>query len=275
MSTPDAQPAALSQPTTRHHAVAPIGVVLGSGWPYPQGFIQQQVLPLSAVYPNTATEPLQEVEGHQGKAVLGTVGQKPVWVLAGRRHMYQGYTAQQVTQSIRWLVQQQGCQHIILTNASGGIAPQLAPGAVVLITDQLNLTRQNPLCVPSPAHPVTFVDTTQLYHAGWQAAMHQHSPHPLANGVYAGVLGPSYETPAEVRMLATLGADVVGMSTVLEALQAHALKVSVLGLSVVANAAAGLQPNGGVLTHHEVLATVHQTQDRLAGVLRAGIDHAP
>jgi purine-nucleoside phosphorylase len=239
-------------------------VVLGSGWPLPADFTVTRTYPLSAVYPPSATMaiPPQEVSGHAGHVLYGHIQQQPVWVVAGRRHIYQGYSAHYVTHPIRWL-SQQGVTRLVLTNAAGGINPHFQPGDVMLITDQLNLTGHNPLTAEQPGQPVTFMDTSSLYTPAWVSHVKQQpAMFPLHTGVYAGLLGPSYETPAEVRMLATLGADAVGMSTVLETLQAAYLQLPVLGVSLIANAAAGLST--APLSHHDVLTQVQAKQAELS-----------
>jgi purine-nucleoside phosphorylase len=230
----------------------------------PQGLVVSRTLPLSAVYPPTATTG-QEVAGHAGHAMLGHVDNTPVWVLAGRRHLYQGHNAAFVAHNMVWL-KSQGVSRVILTNAAGGINPSYQPGDLMLISDHLNLTGQNPLVASQPDQLVTFTDTSRMYCPEWLAqAQILTGTVNIVTGVYAGMSGPSYETPAEVRMLATLGADAVGMSTVLEALQACALAMPVLGLSLIANPAAGISPSP--LTHQDVLSQVQARQAELAVLL--------
>ena len=241
------------------------GLVLGSGWPLPQGFVATRTYPLSAVYPSSATQP-GEVAGHAGQALFGHLDDQPVWVLAGRRHLYQGHSAAYVAHNMVWL-KAKGVTRVILTNAAGGINPAYQPGDLMLISDHLNLTGQTPLAATTPGQTVTFTDTSHMYCPDWLTrALDLKGNLTCHRGVYAGLTGPSYETPAEVRMLATLGADAVGMSTVLEALQACALEIPVLGLSLIANPAAGISPIP--LNHADVLAQVQAKQANLAGYLR-------
>ena len=188
----------------------------------------------------------------------GEVEGTPALVLAGRVHLYEGHPSATVTHAVDEVVAA-GCRTIVLTNAAGGIADAFEVGDPVLISDHLNLTGSNPL-VGGP----TFVDLTDVYDAELRALARTVDPS-LREGVYAGVTGPAYETPAEVRMLRTLGADLVGMSTVHEAIAAHALGARVLGVSVVTNRAAGL---GAVLDHAEVQRAGAQAADRMEALLR-------
>jgi purine-nucleoside phosphorylase len=250
------------------------GIILGSGWPLPAGFVAQQTLPLSTIWPST--EPQTEIPGHAGLIHVGqlTDTQHPVIVLAGRRHLYQGYTAYQVTAGVRWLAQQ-GVTHLLLTNAAGAITPSMQPGSLMLITDQLNLTGQNPLTATQPGQHVSFTDTQAMYTpAWWQTVTHNISTSlAMHHGVYAGLSGPSYETPAEIRMLGHLGANAVGMSTVLEALQAKALGLSLLGVSCISNLGAGLSATP--LTHSDVLDQLQQQTQALASWLSQAVTLCP
>lgn len=188
----------------------------------------------------------------------GEIEGTPALVLAGRVHLYEGHPSSVVTHAVDEVVAA-GCRTVVLTNAAGGIAESFAVGEPVLISDHLNLTGSNPL-TGAP----TFVDMTAVYDAELRALASRVDPS-LQEGVYAGVTGPAYETPAEIRMLATLGADLVGMSTVHEAIAAHALGARVLGISIVTNRAAGL---GAKLDHAEVQRAGAQAAERMESLLR-------
>jgi len=172
------------------------------------------------------------------------VGGRTVLAFLGRLHLYEGYTATEVAHLVRTAVAA-GCSTVVITNASGALRPDLAPGDVVLITDHLNLTGVSPLTGPptGTGRPNPFVDLVDAWSPRLRSLAHRvHSP--LAEGVYAQMTGPHFETPAEIRMLQTLGADLVGMSSVLEAIVARQLGAEVLGLSLVTNLGAGLAPGG-------------------------------
>ncbi len=195
------------------------------------------------------------VQGHPGQLLLGTLAGVPVAVLQGRLHPYEGYSAAEAAVPVRllcWL----GIRALVLTNASGGIRQGLQPGDLLLVTDHLNLSGGNPLHGPNEeAVGPRFPDLTAAYSPALRASLKATAAGlriPLAEGVYAMVAGPSYETPAEVRMLRQLGADCVGMSTVPEVIAAVHQGVPVLALSCIANPAAGL--GNGPLQHEDVQA---------------------
>ncbi len=197
--------------------------------------------------------PASEVAGHRGELMAGTLGRTPVLCQSGRVHGYEGHSAEIVALPMR-LFAALGIDRVILTNASGGIASRLDPGSLMLITDQINLTFLNPLHGPLLAGETRFPDMSAPFDLGLMQvalACARGAGLRLERGVYAGVTGPSYETAAEIRMLRTLGADVVGMSTVLETIAARAAGMRCLGISVVTNRAAGL--GSGRLSHEEVL----------------------
>ncbi len=216
-----------------------VAVVLGSGLGAAAERLGDRSMTMAdAGFPSTS------VAGHAGTILAGTVGGARVLILAGRVHLYEGHAAHAVVHGVRTAARL-GCRRLLLTNAAGGIRPDLAVGDLVAITDHLNLTGENPVTgLHDLPHP-RFVDVSDLYTLAPAIA----AAGGIASGVYAALPGPTYETPAEIRMLATLGADLVGMSTVLEALAAHALGLEVGGISLVTNAAAGL---GGELSHEEV-----------------------
>jgi purine-nucleoside phosphorylase len=200
------------------------------------------------------------LEGHAGEALIGTWHTKRVIVFAGRPHLYQGFSAQQVTTNVR-LSHAAGARSVILTNAAAAVDPAFEPGDLMLITDHINLTGRNPLLGATIADP--FVDTSAMYSARLRQLVKECSEpeHRLRDGVYAGVLGPTYETPAEAHFLRTIGAHAVGMSTVLEAIFAYALGLSVLGISAIATRAGTLQ------RHSAAVATASTAGPRLGDLV--------
>jgi purine-nucleoside phosphorylase len=233
-----------------------VAIVLGSGL----GSVAARLTGAAPVpYADIPGWPLPRVEGHEGALYAGEVEGVPALVLAGRVHLYEGHTPAVVVHAVLEAVGA-GCEVVVLTNAAGAIDTSLSVGDLVLIADHLNLTGSNPL-----VGSATFLDVTEVYDAGLRALAREVSPG-LREGVYAGVVGPVYETPAEIRMLATLGADLVGMSTVHEAIAARSRGARVLGLSVVTNAAAGL--SGVVLDHEDVKRAGLEAADRVESLLR-------
>ena len=212
--------------------------------------------------------PAASVAGHAGALYHGEIGGTRTLIFAGRAHLYEGHDPAAVT---RWVVEAAaaGCGVFVLTNAAGGIDPELEVGAPCLISDHINLTGANPLVGPNDdAIGPRFLDQTEVYDRKLRGLARAVDPG-LKEGVYAGLLGPTYETPAEVRMLRMLGAHLVGMSTVLEAIQARYLARRVLGVSVVTNRAAGLSPVP--LSHEEVAAAGALAAERLERLLRGVI----
>jgi purine-nucleoside phosphorylase len=208
--------------------------------------------------------PQSTVEGHEGSLFFGDIGRNPVLVFAGRVHLYEGRTTREVTYPVRAAIGA-GCDAIVLTNAAGGIREGLDVGAPCLIADHLNLTGQSPLTGPNDdAVGPRFLDLTDVYDPNLRELAHSIDPD-LKEGVYAGLPGPTYETPAEVKMLRTLGADLVGMSTVIEAIAARYLRARVLGISVVTNLAAGISPTP--LSHDEVAMAGMLATERLGRLL--------
>jgi len=229
-----------------------VGLVLGSGL----GAVADACAgPVSIPFADIPHLSPPSVQGHPGRLVLGTLAGVPVAVLQGRLHPYEGWTAAEAAfpvQLLCWL----GIRALILTNASGGIRPGLQAGDLLLVTDHLNLSGTNPLQGPNDeAVGPRFPDMTSAYAPGLCAALRATAAGldiPLAEGVYAMVAGPSYETPAEVRMLRLLGADCVGMSTVPEVIAAVHQGVPVVAVSCIANPAAGL--GNTPLRHEDVQA---------------------
>jgi purine-nucleoside phosphorylase len=224
---------------------AEVAIVLGSGL---NSLVSDS--PESVAYSEFAELPKPSVPGHAGRFVLGKLGSARVIFAQGRVHLYEGHTARQITAGIRTLATA-GIKRLILTNAAGVANENFSPGDWMMITDHLNLTGTTPLL----GRP-EFIDMTETYSRRWReefvrAARAQNIT--LHEGVYAGCLGPQYETPAEVRMLRQLGADAIGMSTVLEAIQARALGLEIAGFSCLTNWAAGIGSEN--LSHTEVLET--------------------
>jgi purine-nucleoside phosphorylase len=242
-----------------------VGVVLGSGLGAFGDALEQSI-----PYAELPGMPVSTVAGHAGNLRLGTVGGVGVACLQGRVHLYEGHDPAHVVFGVR-LLARLGCDSIVLTNAAGGIAPGLRAGDRMLITDHLNLTGQNPLAGSyadprgAEAHDgptLRFIDMAGAYDRRLAELAHQaarESGSALREGVYAGLTGPSYETPAEIRMLRTLGADAVGMSTVLEVIALRQLGVRVAAISCITNLAAGISE---MPLHH---ADVQAVSNRTAG----------
>jgi purine-nucleoside phosphorylase len=209
--------------------------------------------------------PKPSVPGHAGRFVLGSIGDSRIIFAQGRVHLYEGHTAKQVTAGVRILAAA-GIKRLILTNAAGVANEDFAPGSWMMIRDHLNLTGTTPLLGSAQ-----FLDLTEVYSKEWRAKFRETaSAHmTLHEGVYAGLLGPQYETPAEVRMLRTMGADAIGMSTVLEAIQARALGIEVAGFSCLTNWAAGI--SGAPLSHEEVLETGKKAAAEFERLLSAAL----
>lgn len=240
---------------------AKIAVVLGSGL---GAFADQLSQTTSLSYAKIPNFPLSTVEGHSGRFVHGFVGETPVLLMQGRVHRYEGYTAQQVVFPIRTM-KSWGIEKLVLTNAAGGINAGYDVGDLMLITDHLNLTGDSPLIGPNNSElGPRFPDMTEAYSARLRDLAKTIQPD-LREGVYAGLLGPCYETPAEIRMLKTLGADAVGMSTVFETIAAQHLGMEVLGISCICNKAAGLSADK--LSHEEVTLAGQKASKKFAALL--------
>jgi purine-nucleoside phosphorylase len=231
-----------------------VGVVLGSGL---GAFAESLVHAIRVRYAQLPGFPVSTAVGHAGELVIGTLGANgkqavDLAVMSGRFHLYEGYPPQQVTAGIR-LFHELGIKRVVLTNAAGGINPDYGEGALVLISDHINLQGTNPLVGPAQDLP-RFIDMTEAYSPALRKLAQEAADElgmTVYEGVYAAMLGPSYETPAEIRFLKTIGADLVGMSTVLETITANQLGMEVLGISCVTNLAAGI--SGNKLSHQEVL----------------------
>jgi purine-nucleoside phosphorylase len=244
-----------------------VGIVLGSGLGAFAGRVRDAV---RIPYREIPGFPVPSAEGHAGELVVGEIGGATVACMAGRVHQYEGYTAQDVVFGVR-LLGLLGVKALVLTNAAGGIHPSYTPGQLVLITDHINLQGTNPLIGPNPdALGPRFPDMTEVYSPRLRtialevAASVEVS---LGEGVYMALLGPSFETPAEIRAFRTLGADLVGMSTVPEVIAANHMGIECVGISCVTNVAAGLSDQK--LSHEEVLETGRQVQDKFERLLEA------
>jgi purine-nucleoside phosphorylase len=248
--------------TAVYRAITPrqprVGIVLGSGL---GSFAETLEDPVSVPYGEIPGFARSSVQGHAGQLVAGRSGSTTVLVMQGRVHCYEGHPIEQVVLPTRTLVAV-GCRVLIITNASGGIRDDLEPGSLALITDHVNLTGKNPLAGPNDdLLGPRFPDMSQAYDPDLRALAHRAAALEglsLKEGVYSWLLGPSYETPAEIRMLRTLGCDLAGMSTVPEVITAHHMGARVLGLSCVTNRAAGL---GGKLSHDEVKETAERVKE--------------
>lgn len=212
--------------------------------------------------------PMSAVAGHAGALVAGRMGAVEVVAMQGRFHLYEGWEPAEVARPLRALAAL-GPEVLLVTNAAGGIRSGMQPGDLMLLSDHLNLMGRNPLAGTEVVGSARFVDMTEPYDAEFRRVAQQVAAEQgivVSEGVYAAMLGPSYETPAEIRMLGKLGADAVGMSTVPEVLVARALGLRVLGISCITNLAAGL--GGGLLTHEEVLEVGLRVRDQLAALVR-------
>ena len=274
---PSEQPARLAAleaaVRARTDIVPALGIVLGSGL---GGLADDLVDAVSIPFADLPGWPAATAPGHVGRLLLGQLDGVPVAMLQGRLHMYEGNDAGLVVQPVL-LMGRLGARLVVLSNAAGGLDPGFGPGTLMIIDDHINLTGRTPLLGPN-ADDVgpRFTDLTDVWSPRLRARLREaFSAEGVAyrEGIYVGLLGPSYETPAEVRMLRSLGGDAVGMSTVLEAIAARWAGIEVCGVSLVTNAGAGY--TGQPLTHEEVLVSGAEAGPRLARVLRrfvAGLD---
>jgi purine-nucleoside phosphorylase len=244
-----------------------IGLVLGSGL----GAFADSLSDATRVpYADIPTFPRSTAIGHAGQMVLGKTGSIAVAAMQGRAHLYEGYSAQEVTFPIR-VFGRMGVRAVILTNAAGGINLSYSQGALVLLRDHINLQGANPLVGPNDDRfGVRFPDMTRAYDRDYREIAREEASKlgiPLHEGVYAALLGPSYETPAEIEYLRRIGADLVGMSTVAEVIAARHMEIKVLAISCVTNMAAGIldQP----LSHAEVMETGERVKTIFESLLRA------
>lgn len=240
-------------------------MILGSGLGnYAAGLSNAVPIP----YGEIMQMPQANVEGHAGNLILGEKGSTPVVIMQGRAHLYEGYDPHEVVFGVR-LMAELGATTLVVTNAAGAVNTSFEPGDLMLIRDHLNLTGTSCLLGPNlETMGPRFVDMTEAYDSGLIATAEtaaQHAGVQLKQGVYAGLLGPAYETPAEVRMLKKLGADAVGMSTVLEVIAARHCGMRVLGVSCITNLGAGLSPTP--LSHDEVKETADRAQPQFTALL--------
>jgi purine-nucleoside phosphorylase len=246
-----------------------VGLVLGSGL----GGLVDELQDAEAVdYVDLEGLPRPSVPGHAGRLVTGSLDGQQVAMLQGRVHLYEGHAPAVVVRGVRALIRS-GVEFIVLTNAAGAIDPAFAIGDLVLVRDHINLTGRNPLTGPlQPELGQRFCDLTDLYSTKLRLAIRRAARRqgiPIGEAVYAAMLGPSYETPAEIRMLALAGAGLVGMSTVPEAIASRAMGAHVVALSFVTNVAAGL--SSAALSHDEVAEAATAAGDDLGRALRVVI----
>ena len=249
------------------------GIVLGSGL---GGLADELEDPVAIPFAELPGWPAATAPGHVGRLLLGRLAGTPTVMLQGRFHLYEGNHPGLVVEPVL-LFGRLGARIVVLTNAAGGVDPSYGPGTLMVIADHLNLTGRTPLLGPNAdAVGVRFPDLVDAWSPRLRAALRaagEAEGIDLTEGVYAGLLGPQYETPSEVRMLRTLGADAVGMSTVLECIAARWAGLEVCGVSLVTNAGAGY--TGEPLTHDEVLAAGATAGPRLARVIRRFVTELP
>jgi purine-nucleoside phosphorylase len=237
-------------------------VVLGSGWRGAADAIGAPELEVPLGELGGFKQP--SVEGHAPSVRYVKKGQRRILLYLGRIHLFEGHDPHTVVHGVRTAIAA-GCRAVVLTNAAGGIDPGYAVGQPVLISDHINLTGRSPLWGPLPPQvPLRFTDLTEVYSRRLRALARELDPS-LTEGVYAGVPGPHFETPAEIRMLRTAGADLVGMSTVMEAIAARHLGAEVLGISMVSNPAAGL--SDVPIDHQDVLAATGASAAQVGSLL--------
>src|SRR5436190_2834844 len=241
----------------RNHSNAQpsIGIILGSGL----GGLSNKIADAVRIpFGDIPGFPEATVAGHEGALIVGSLGGRDIVALSGRFHLYEGHPASLAAFPVR-VFRALGVRDLFVSNAAGGISPKLAVGDLMMISDHLNLMGTNPLVGDLQEGDIQFTDMTDAYDPLFRRILRTAAEKlgiPLREGIYAGLLGPSYETPSEVRMLRMLGADAVGMSTVPEVIVARALRMRVAGVSCITNAAAGL--TGAALNHADVLETTQR-----------------
>lgn len=243
-----------------------IGLILGSGL----GVLAEEIEDAIEIPYNEIPDfPVSTVEGHEGQLVIGRLQGKKVITMKGRFHYYEGYSFEKVTFPVRVMIEL-GVKSLIVTNAAGGVNEGFTPGDLMIITDHINNTGGNPLIGPNdPKQGVRFPDMSTAYSKRYTElakSVGEKLNIPLKQGVYVGNTGPSYETPAEIRMLRTIGSDAVGMSTVPEVIVARHGDIEVLGISCISNMAAGIldQP----LTHYEVIETTEKVKTNFLSLVK-------
>ena len=274
---PAEQPARLAALTAavrqRTGMVPEVGIVLGSGL----GDLADGLAdPVAIPFADLPGWPAATAPGHAGRLLVGILGGRPVVMLQGRFHLYEGNDPGLVIQPVL-LFRELGARIVVLTNAAGGLDPGFGPGTLMVMRDHINLTGRSPLIGPNADElGPRFPDLTDAWSPRLRERLHTAAAAedvPLAEGVYVGLTGPTYETPAEVRMLASLGGHAVGMSTVLECIAARWVGLEVCGVSLVTNAGAGY--TGEPLTHGEVLASGRIAGPRLARVIARFVEDLP
>jgi purine-nucleoside phosphorylase len=245
--------------------VPDVAIILGSGLGDFAGQLKDAV---SMPYGDLPNWPASNVIGHEGRLVIGALAGKRVAALSGRVHFYEGHDLRTVTFATR-VMGRLGVKALILTNAAGGVNVKLTPGMLMIMDDHINLLGSNPLVGPNEDRfGPRFPDMTEVYSArlrGLADAVARDQGLRLGHGVYVALHGPSYETPAEIRFLRTIGADAVGMSTVPEAIVSRHMGVEVLGISCITNAAAGVLPQP--LNHAEVMEVAQRVKGAFAALL--------
>ena len=245
-----------------------VALILGSGW---GEVLTSEALHATVSYANLPGFGAASVVGHKGELLLMTLAGRRVMIFSGRRHYYEGCTMEQIVYPIR-LIRALGVKKLLITNAAGGINPTFRAGDLMVLTDHMNLTGVSPLRGPHDASWCTrFPDMTHVYDPELSQILLQHGGENIRQGVYVFSPGPSYETPAEIKAYGILGADAVGMSTVPEAIMAHAGGIRVAALSCITNMAAGLHTSA--LVHEEVLAESESAKPRMAALLKAFVEH--
>ncbi|WP_046214971.1 purine-nucleoside phosphorylase [Paenibacillus wulumuqiensis] len=246
-----------------------VGLILGSGLGVLAELVEEGV---SIPYNSIPHFPVSTVEGHDGELLLGKVQGRPVVMMKGRFHMYEGYGPEVTAFPVR-VMKELGVSSLLVTNAAGGVNTSYEPGDLMVLSDHLNMTGRNPLIGPNDsALGVRFPDMSEAYSRRLRQVFKDTAAQQglkVQEGVYAGLLGPTYETPAEIVMLRTLGADAVGMSTVSETIVARHAGIEVLGISCITNMAAGIldQP----LSHDEVMETADRVRDQFLKLVLAVI----
>lgn len=245
-----------------------VALILGSGW---GEVLTPEALHATVSYADLPGFGAASVVGHKGELLLMTLAGRRVMIFSGRRHYYEGCTMEQIVYPIR-LIRALGVKKLLITNAAGGINPTFRAGDLMVLTDHMNLTGVSPLRGPHDASWCTrFPDMTHVYDPELSQILLQHGGENIRQGVYIFSPGPSYETPAEIKAYGILGADAVGMSTVPEAIMAHAGGIRVAALSCITNMAAGLHTS--TLVHEEVLAESESAKPRMAALLKAFVEH--
>ncbi|GAC1508754.1 MAG: purine-nucleoside phosphorylase [Chloroflexota bacterium] len=256
---------------SQHIATPPrVALVLGSGL---GALADEMSSRIEISYRDIPNFPRSTAPGHAGKLVTGTLAGQDVMAMVGRVHLYEGYGPSEVAFGVR-VMRAVGARELVITNAAGGINLSYEPGFLMLISDHINLTGVNPLVGPNnPTLGKRFPDMSEAYSLRLRALARESaraSSIDLVEGVYMGLLGPNYETPAEIRMARKMGADAIGMSTVVEVIAARHMGMEVLGVSCITNMAAGILPQ--TLTEEEVLQTATTVQSKFSRLIRGVLE---